>query len=401
MSYPSRTVSEADSADPRRARRVWWVVGLLSFAVIAGTVVSGSFGRGKDAVAEKAPRGAVVRTALVVREPLELGAEYRGEVVSEAAELSCQITGLLKEVKVNIGDHFHKGDLLARIDAIHAERQVAEALTQVRAAEAGKKRAKAELATGRAEVARGEKLFEEKLITEQEMTSLRSRVDVLAAESDQAEASREQANARVSVLRAQARDAKLVAPFDGAVAERHLDPGALVQPGKVVLRLVKDGPLRVRFRVPERDIARVKRDMPFEIVTQATGTERFRGKVTRVSAEVSPRDRNTAIEGVVDAETQSLRPGMYATVLLRLGLLEKANVIPGSALVERDVEGARQSGVFLLVDRHAKWKPVSVLGRAGDRTAVSDLSAGTTVLSFGHEALRDGALVRVESEPQP
>jgi RND family efflux transporter MFP subunit len=377
---------------------VWLVVGLLCAVLVGGTVLLRTVGAPAKPEANKAAKGAVVRVDTVKREGLEVSVEHRGELTADAAELAPQISGRLTHVRVNIGDRFAAGDLLARVDAIQADRQVVEARAEVRSSDASKRRAAAELASAKSELARGERLYAEQLITEQELSTLRSKVDVLRADGEVAEAAVARAKARVSVLRELAGEAKLVAPFAGAVSERYLDPGALVQPGTVVLRLVKSGPLRARFRAPERDLAGLKAGMSFEITTQATGDKRFRGKVTRVSAEVSRIDRTIAVEGVLDAEQPALRPGMYATVTLSLGKLTDANVIVGSALVEREIDGKKQTGVFLLEGDHAKWRAVDVAGRSGDRIAVTALAPGQTVLAFGHEALKDGARVRVADD---
>src|SRR5690606_1689702 len=97
--------------------------------------------------------------------------------------------------------------------------------------------------------------------------------------------------ARAGVQREQRRDTAVIAPFDGAVAERYVDQGSIVAPGTPVLRLIRSGPPRVRFRLAERDLALVDVGMSFSVTTQATGDTAFAGKVTRISAEVSRVDR--------------------------------------------------------------------------------------------------------------
>ncbi len=383
------------NAMPNPARRVWLAVAAVSAILIAVAALSHMAGAQAQPEGAAARKPAAVRVGKVTRTTLKLSAEHQGELTSDVAELSAQITGRVTEVRVNIGDRFAAGDLLARIDAIQAERQITEANAEVRSSDASRKRAEAELASAKTELERGRKLFAEKLITEQELNTLRSRTEVLRADTQVADAALARAKARVSVLRQVAGEARLTAPFVGAVAERYLDPGALVQPGSMVLRLVKSGPLRVRLRVPERDLGRVAPGLRFVAKTQATGPEGFAGKVLRVSAEVSRIDRTSMVEGVLDAEDPRLKPGMFASVTLELGTLKDANVVLGSALVEREEGASKRTGVFLLESDRAKWHPTEVLGRAGDRIAVTSLTPGQTVLVFGHEALKDGAAVRV------
>jgi RND family efflux transporter MFP subunit len=294
-----------------------------------------------------------------------------------------------------------QGQVLARIDAAQTQRQISEAEAQVRSAEASKQRAKAAREGARIELDRGQKLVREKVMSQQELDALESRVRVLTAEEDAADAQRGQARARVSVLQQQARETKLLAPFDGAVAERFLDAGSLVTPGVKVLRVVRSGPLRVRFRAPERDLGRIKKGMPVEITVQATAEKRFLGKVTRISAEVSRTDRSSAVEAELDAEHEVLRAGMYAEVFLTLGKLDDAVVVPSAALTERDVENGREPGVYVVRDRVAHFHTVKILGSSGELTAVEGIALGDQVVTLGHDSLRDGSTIRLGESPKP
>lgn len=389
-------------AAPTR-RRVWWVVLLVSAVAIAGsTLVSMGFFHGPEANGASTPtakvRPAPVRVAKASRGTLRLTAEHRGELVAEVAELASQVTGRVTEVRVDIGDTFKAGELLARIDSSQAQRQIAEARAQVTSAEARELRAAAELAQARVELERSQKLAAENLVSQQELQARRSAVAVAEAEQAAAKAQRGEALARVALLGQQAKETKLLAPFEGAVAERYLDVGSLVQPGSQVLRLVRSGPLRVQFRVPERDLAHIQQGLQFEVGTQATGAQRFRGTVKRISAEVSRLDRSVAVEGVLSDETGLLRPGMYAMVYLQLGELKDAVLVPSSAVIERETGEGTITGVYVVEVGNAHWKRLRVIDSAGGQSAVDTLEPGTTVITLGPDTLRDGAPVKVVSE---
>ncbi len=393
----------AAEATPRR-RTVWVVALAVGAMAVAGALVLRSRATPEDAGAGAGgPRGerapAPVRAAPVITRDVTVRARYTGELDADAAEIAARTAGLLEEVRVRIGDQVSEGDVLARVDATQARRQVAEARAQVQAAAASERRARAGLGAATAELERTEPLLADRLVSPQEVDALRSRVESVSAEADAARAQADQAQARIALLNEQIADARLTAPFDGAVAERYLDPGAVVSPGTKVLRLVQSGALRVRFRVPERDVGRVQPGLAFEVSTQATGDRRFSGQVTRVSAEVSREDRTVAVEGVLDETISDLRPGMYAEVSVSLGTLEDALAVPGSALVERlGDDGATRTGVFVVTDTSARFVPVSVRGRAGEVVAVEGLGAGMQVVTLGQAQLRDGAPVNVVAE---
>jgi RND family efflux transporter MFP subunit len=243
---------------------------------------------------------------------------------------------------------------------------------------------------------RGQRSLERKLISEKEAAQLQYQLDVLEAEQDAVSAQLVQASARVASLRERLSDTRLKAPFDGAVAERYVDPGTVVQPGTAIVRLVRSGPLRVRFRVPERDLGRLALDMPLSVTTQASGDARFMGKVVRTSAEVSRVNRTIAVEGLLDAGTDSLRPGMYAEVSLVLGQLDKAVIIPSVAIVEQLAkDGSPQPGAFVVKDGQVRFTALTIDGQSEDRSAVRGLAVGDDVVVLGQNNLRDGAAVRV------
>lgn len=389
--------------DRAGARRRVWIVSIVVIMIAAVAVVALRTTAKQDDTGEaRGPGGGDRREATIVRaetsraEDVTLTARYTGELDADVAEVASRSTGLLEDVRVRIGDRVARGDLLAVVDTAQLRQQIAEANALGAAATASERRAAAQLRSAQSELQRTEPLLSQQLVSPQEVDALRSRSDSLSAEAEAAQAQRDQARARVALLSQQIRDARVVAPFDGAVAERYLDPGAVVQPGTKVLRIVRSGPLRVQFRVPERDVGRLANGLAFEVTTQATGDRRFRGTIARASAEVSRSDRTVAVEGVLDEEAPELRPGMFAEAIVSLGTLEGAITVPGTALVERPTDdGATETGVWVTSGDRARFVRVSVRGRTGDRVAIDGLRAGETVITLGHDALRDGAPVQI------
>lgn len=401
---PSRSARSSTSPGAAASpRRVWLIVGFLSLVTLGAVGATRLQGPETPAAGpETGTKPPMVRVVAARQGSIPLVGSYRGELVAEAAELAARSSGRLLTVNGQIGDTFEQGQLLAQVDALEPQRQVAEADAQTAAAAASAERVEAQLEAAQIEAERGVQLKANSLLSDQELTALRSQVNVLKAELNAARAQITSAKARATLLRAQIADARLLAPFAGAIAERYLDPGSSVQPGTPVLRLVRSGPLRVRFRVPERDLRHVRAESPLEVTTQATGAGRFEGKLVRVSAEVSRSDRTLAAEGVLAAEHDGLRPGMYAHVSLTFGTLEEVTLVPSSALSERvGPDGVNETTVFVVDGEQARRTVVTLLGRHLDESAVEGLSPGAQVVSFGHEALRDSGPVRVAREKKP
>ena len=206
----------------------------------------------------------------------------------------------------------------------------------------------------------------------------------------------------MALYREQIAQSELRAPFDGAVARRHLDPGATVQPGTSVLRLVEDGPLDVRFQASELHLSRLTPKTRLSVKTLATGDRVFGGRLMRISAEVNRTDRSIEAEGVLDERHEQLRPGMYVTVQVSLGTLEDKVILPEATLVSRLADdGSSEQAVYVVEDGLAHYVPVEVLGRDEKRVAVSGVEAGAAVVVRGQDLLSDGARVQVVGDEVP
>lgn len=348
----------------------------------------------------KRPRAVVakpVRVAAAHVGTIELAVEYRGEIVTNAAELSAQSAGRLVDVTKSLGDGVKKGELLARVDASEGQRLFAEAVAQVRTIEATRVRAEAQLAAAREDAVRAERLASSGVGSDQEAEALRAQVRVLEAEIQTVDAQKGAAQARAELYRTQISEARLVAPFDGAVAERYLDVGATVQLGTPILRLVENGALRVRFRASEKHVDRVEPGARFVLRTIGTGDATFGGAVSRLSAEVSRTDRTIAVEGTLDEASDRLKPGMYATLTLQTGKLEDRVLVPSSAVSSRYADDGREEQAVFVVgaDSKVERRVVDVLGKAKGLAAVTGVAAGERVVALGHEELQSGALVKV------
>ena len=397
------TTPDAPKVAPRSRRRLVWIVS-LSIAAVSLVIAALVWTSSSDPAPVKAPaaRAPAIRVAPVTRAAATFRQHYRGELVADTAELSAQSAGELRELHVRLGDRVKRGETLAVVDASLIQRELNEAKAQVNAAAAEQRRVQAELDAAISDRDRNERLRAEQLVTEQAAEAASARVAVLRAQLQTSAAQQAQAEARVSRLSQSVRHTRVIAPFDGAVAARHLDPGAVVQLGTPIVRLVAQGPLRVRFRVPESDLGYVRAEQQLTLTTRATGNRSYAGRVQRRAAEVSPVDRMVLVEGLLDEEYDDLLPGMYANITLTSGNAADAILVPNTALTERLHEGLPISGVFTIHESEARFVPVTILGFDEPMVAVEGpLQPGVPVAVFGVDALADGTPVRIVETVEP
>ncbi|HJZ88935.1 MAG TPA: efflux RND transporter periplasmic adaptor subunit [Polyangia bacterium] len=177
----------------------------------------------------------------------------------DAVDLSPRVDGRVVEVLVQPGSRVQPGDVVARLDV----RDVAKQLALARAA----------LHDAQQRVSRREGLVSG---------------DVGAISKE------ELANARVAVLEKRTRVEELTqsltesdirAPFAGQVSARYVDSGAVVGPGRPVVRLVGEVAPRVRFAVPEDRASDVRLHAPV-MVEIKTYRLSLPGLVENVAPEV-------------------------------------------------------------------------------------------------------------------
>jgi HlyD family secretion protein len=135
--------------------------------------------------------------------------------------------------------------------------------------------------------------------------------------------------AQVALLRQELADAQLVAPADGVVRTRILEPGEMASPQKPVLSLAVTDPKWVRAYVSEPDLGKVHPGMAASVVVDSFPDRHFDGWIGFVSpvAEFTPKTVQTEelraslvyeVRVFVKDPSDALRLGMPASVYLSL-----------------------------------------------------------------------------------
>ena len=309
---------------------------------------------------------------VTVRAPVDLRPVLQVDVTAKTL-------GYLSAVRVDRGDVVRRGQLLAEVrpsdlpDLLAASRG---ALAQNRVA--------AELA--RQNVERLRALAPRGIVSQQELQS--------------AESALARAEAEASSLRAQAAavgtrlgETRIVAPIDGVVLTRRVDPGALVGPSTApVLTVARVDTLRAFVPVNERESAGLVVGAEASVTLDAVPGRVFHGRVARLAPAFDPITRTLDAEVHLDNREGALRPGMYgraevvtavhpgvATAPIEaLQITEErrvAWVLEGDKVHRREVRTGFDGGTWMEITR--------------------GLSPGDEVVIAGLEGLSDNARVRV------
>lgn len=339
-----------------------------------------------------------VRTAVVRPGEIAERLQFTGELESPlSVQVSAKLSGRLDKLaltngmEVTEGVAVRRGEVIAEIEHRDLEAQLALADAQVRQAEAA-------LNDKERERRRLEALFAQEVTTEQAR-------DAAVAAHESAEAALAQARAQRELAQVNLQESFIRAPMDGVVAERYVDPGAMVGANSPIVRLVQMSPLRLMVSVPARMLPLLHPGAtPVAVRTDAYPDRVFQCTVGRVFPTVDTSTRTAPVEILLENERNGdgawlLRPGMYATAEIRLAVRANALMVPAASILrvlERQV-------VFVIEGNAARARTVATGIRSGDQVEIMEgLQAGDEYVVMGQNKLTDGANVeRVKPAPGP
>jgi HlyD family secretion protein len=336
-------------------------------------------------------------TAATLRD-LEPAVHGVGTVEAKVAvQVAAKITGRLVSVLVDQGDTVQAGQVLARLEASEqlAEIQRAEATWErarlaVTAQEAALRRAQVSLTAAEAVVSRVKAtgtlarlnadrwrtLHDEGGVSRVEMDTRVTEAEVAEQELLNAEAQRRAAleeivylkttldmvrqdvrvaEAALASARARHADSVVPSPLDGFVVSRELEPGATVNPGTPILKIVDPHTAWVTVHVDERETAGLTLGDPAEINLRSLPGQSLRGRVARIRRESDRVTEQLAVDIRFEDEPPRLTLGEQAEATIRPAGKRGVTAIPLSALI-RTADGP---GVLKVVDGRLKFHPVS------------------------------------------
>jgi HlyD family secretion protein len=208
----------------------------------------------------------------------------------------------------------------------------------------------------------------------------------------QAQAQLQLADAGIAAAQARLAQTRLRAPADAQVLVRAVEPGQIVQPGKVLLTLALQGPTLLTAQVDERFLDQLALEQPAAVVADAYPGRRFAARVRSIAPSVDPQRGAIEVKFALVGDAPTfLREDMTLSIEVETGRRARALVVPIAALTP----GVDPTRATLRVVQDGRIEEREV--RLGLRTlGAAEVRAG---LSDGEEVLLrpllpDGARVR-------
>jgi HlyD family secretion protein len=265
------------------------------------------------------------RTATIQRGSVKSTVSATGTLSAvQTIQVGTQVSGQIAVIHADYNDHVKKGQLLARIDPTLQNQAVEEAQAQL-------ERAHATMEQAQSDYARSKQLFDAKVITASEFSTVQSNFAVQKANVKSALIALERARQNL-------RYTDIYAPIDGVIVERNVDVGQTVAANfsaPQLFLIAKDlSDMQILASVDESDISAIRTGQPVEFTVQAYPNQTFAGTVQKVRLQSKTQDNvvnYTAVVGVKNT-TGKLLPGMTATVQFLTGVAENVLVVPNAAL---------------------------------------------------------------------
>ncbi len=352
----------------------------------------------------------------------------------EQSSLAFQQSAPITQIRVNIGDLVHKGELLARIDpsTLAAQQAAAEAQAaqsaatahgavvgypvQTQANQAALESAKASLANAKLIYQQNQQLFKQGYVSETQLENSQSqyvqaqqaynnasvgmRNNQVSAQNVKAQqAAARAAAANAHTLATEVSQTYLYAPFDGVVSQRMLDPGSFASPNQPVLTVSRIDKVWLNINVPDEDLAHVRPGVPFTYTSSSLGNRVFHGTIQTVNAVPTSGTLSYLARMETANPGDILRGGMLISAVIPKSSAHNAVVVPRTAIAQT----AAGNAVYVVVDGKAQEVPVEV-GVQTDTLAqvVSPkVRAGAVVITTRPDALKDGSPVMISNAGPP
>jgi membrane fusion protein (multidrug efflux system) len=310
-----------------------------------------------------------------------------GSVVSphEPSTVSFLVSGKVDFVGPREGDYVKRGQRIAAIDPLDYRLGVAAAAAQLEQAKVGLRRAEDEYE-------RMKFLYDSKSLAPNDYEKFKATLDTAREKVRQAAANDQLAQKHLS-------DATLVAPIDGYIDMRAIEPGETASPGKPVFRIARLDPVEINVGVPETDIHRVRIGQEASITFPALPNQSFQGTVRIINVAADPGTRTYMTRIRVPNPRHVIRIGMVAEAKIVGDQKISMMTVPGEAIV-RDDQGATMVFVYFPEQRRVYSNRVKIGTFRGTEVEIKEgLSGNESIVIAGQDHLRDGMLVTIATPP--
>jgi RND family efflux transporter MFP subunit len=312
---------------------------------------------------------------------------FSGTAISGTeTSLSFRVGGNIQYLNVNVGQEVFRNTLIATLDDKDLELQYEQADASVKSADAREEEAESNFERIRT-------LYENGNVALSDYESAKAAYDYARASESSAKKARK-------LARAQLEYTKLYAPVNGKVATVNVEVNENVSAGQQIVLLSSESDMKVNLGLPESFISSVNVQDKVEVTFSALPDQTFTGVVSEVSFTISEQTSTYPVEVKLEGDTESIRPGMAASVTFSINTASMSN--PDLLLVPSQAVGEDEEGNFVFTlesseDHYIATRRSVQVGQltSGGFEILEGLEEGEMVATAGLQTLLDSMKVQL------
>lgn len=357
-------------------------------ALLLASLLTACQGKQEPPPATEAEDPSIVTVAPDLLKKLTIAAVGEGEMADvlrvparievdeqRVARIGAAVTGRVTDIRTELGQRVRRGEVLATLHS-----------TELSSAQLVYLKALSQEGLQQRAVSRAKLLFESDVISAAELQRRES--ELLQAQAER-HASHDQlivlgmteADIRkLSETRSVHSISSVTSTLDGAVIERKVAQGEVVQPADALFTVADLSHVWLVAEVPEQQAGQVRAGGSSEAEIPALGDQLIKGKLIFVSDTVSAETRTVTARMDVENSDLSIKPGMLATMLIS-GALHKRVMVPVIAVVRDN----NRDHVFVQLDAQRFQLRAVKLGQehGGVAPVLEGLSEGEKIVTEG------------------
>lgn len=339
-------------------------------AAKADSLARGKSSKPSKVVPPKRSRPAVpVKVAIVDEGTITSSLVFDSVLETESSvQIFSESTGVILDVLVEEGDRVTTGQVLARLE------------NEIQQVDLDENKARYE--HEKVNFQRRIELFERKLINQQEY--------------DTAKFGLEQVRLRYERSRIQLENTIIRATVDGVVTERIAQVGSRVSANRQLFAIMNLDELFANVNIPGQNLLRVEKGLPAIIDSDLIEGASYDAYVKLVSPIVDPESGTFRVKVAVGQKNgMPIYSGMFVNVRIIVDTRENTVLVPKDAIVH---EGDLKYIYTVKADKARKQLLQEGYSNVGYVQATSGIEKGDAVIVMGHNALKDGANVKIVAD---
>lgn len=308
----------------------------------------------------------------------------RSEAIVQSNIVS-EVDGRVVAVGAEEGVAVKAGTTLMRIDPARIQYLLL-------AKEAEARQAEAEASLARSNLRRVQELYDQNMVSESALDSIRAWTTMREGRFAQLSAERDN-------LQRDLDNCTIEAPFTGYTGRQLVDVGGWVGRGTPIFEMVDLSKVKITVDLPERYFGHLSIGSPVQVTVSNDTLTTVTGKVTGIAPKASKETHTFPVIITANNASGRLGSGMLVRVRLSLDRVFSSLAVSKDAVVRQGL----QTMIYTVVDGKASPVPVKLSSTDGKMVAIAGdgLSEGMPVVVKGNERIFPGSPVRTAGgEPQ-